>query len=278
VRLQVYRNIMPGFGAPADRAPPPEFDWDMFLGPAPQRPYNPNRGIYHFRWFWDYSGGQMTNLGQHSLDIVDWYLGGKWPSAVCSVGGRYCLQDNGETPDTQDSIFEFPQFTAIWSHREGCRGQPGAGLEFCGTKGTLAISRSGYTVTADRKIPPANAVPQYDGAHPVGGPVLVKDFDPTLTWTQPLEVKADNPRDQFTRHVRDFLDCIKSRKEPVSDLESGVRVSTICHLANISLRFGRKLRWDEKKEEISGDAEAGKLLERPYRAPWDKVLQTVLRG
>ncbi len=76
VRMQSYRNILPGFGNPPDSDPPAELDWDLFLGPAPLRKYNPNRALYHFRWFWDSSGGQMTNLGQHSLDLVDWFLGG----------------------------------------------------------------------------------------------------------------------------------------------------------------------------------------------------------
>src|SRR4029077_28381 len=93
VRMQAYRNVMPGFGRPADCDPPAELDWNRLLGPAPLRPYNPNRGIYHFRWFWDYSGGQMTNLGHHALDIMHWTLGGT-PSAVTSVGGRWCLTDN----------------------------------------------------------------------------------------------------------------------------------------------------------------------------------------
>src|SRR5262249_53416021 len=74
VRMGSYRNIMPGFGTPPDGPPPADLDWDFWLGPAPARPYNPNRAIYHFRWFWDYSGGQMTNLAAHSLDIVHWYL------------------------------------------------------------------------------------------------------------------------------------------------------------------------------------------------------------
>src|SRR5262249_49336014 len=77
-----FRNITPGLGAPADCEPSPEFDWDLWLGPAPWRKYNPNRAIYHFRWFWDYSGGQMTNLAAHSLDIVDWCLGGISPKSV----------------------------------------------------------------------------------------------------------------------------------------------------------------------------------------------------
>src|SRR5204863_1185491 len=74
IQSNFFRNAMPGFGNPPDQDPPPELDWDMLLGPAPYHSYNPNRGIYHFRWFWDYSGGQMTNLGQHSLDLVHWFL------------------------------------------------------------------------------------------------------------------------------------------------------------------------------------------------------------
>ena len=279
VRMQTQRNIMPGFGSPADRDPPPELDWDLFLGPAPLRRYNPNRAIYHFRWFWDYSGGQMTNLAQHALDIVDWCLGGKPPTSVVSSGGRFCLQDNGETPDTQDALFEFPGFVASWSHREASRGQPAsAALEFFGTKGSLALTRNGFTLTGDKKIPPANAVPQFAGAHPVGGPLPVPDFDPPQVWAESVKDESGNVREQFTKHARNFLDCIKSRKEPVSDLDSGQRVSTMCHLANISLRVGRKLRWDGAKETIVDDADAGKHLERPYRAPWDAELQRLLKG
>jgi predicted dehydrogenase len=106
--MGAYRNVMPGFGNPPDGPPPRDLDYDMWLGPAPQRPYNPHRALYHFRWFWDYSGGQMTNLGAHDIDIVQWSLGVKGPLAVSSSGGRFALQDNGETPDTQDSVFEYP--------------------------------------------------------------------------------------------------------------------------------------------------------------------------
>jgi predicted dehydrogenase len=279
VRMQTYRNIMPGFGAPADREPPPELDWDLFLGPAPARRYNPNRALYHFRWFWDYSGGQMTNLGTHSLDIMDWYLGGKWPVSVASMGGRFALSDNGETPDTQDALFDFPGWTAIWSHREVCKGPPGgSGLEFFGTRGSLAIGRSGYMVTADRKIPPANAVPQFAGAHPVGGPAPVKEEGPPQFWTEARKSEAGSSAEQFQRHARNFLDCIRSRRQPISDLESGHRIATLCHLANISLRLRRQVRWDGNKERIIGDPEAAQMLERPYRAPWDAELKTLLKG
>src|SRR5262249_6658226 len=147
VRMTAYRNIMPGFGTPADCSPPPELDYDRWLGPAPRRAYNPNRGLYHFRWFWDYSGGQMTNLRQHSLGRVHWCLG-QDPVRVTSVGGRYCLTDNGETPDTQDALIEYPGCVASWSHREGSAGRTGtAYLEFFGTRGSLTLSRRGFVVT-----------------------------------------------------------------------------------------------------------------------------------
>jgi predicted dehydrogenase len=277
VRMQSYRNIMPGFGRAADGSPPAGFDWDMFLGPAPARPYNPMRGLYHFRWFWDYSGGQMTNLGQHSLDIVDWYLGPLALKSVASFGGRYALTDNGETPDTQDAIFDFPGFTAAWSHREVSQGEPaGSGLVFCGTKGSLSISRSGFIVTPDRMIRPENAVPQFTDSQPVGGVARVRESGESKSWTEALTDKSGNQQEQFRGHVRNFLDCIKSRQQPVSDLESGHRVSTLCHLANLSLRLGRSLQWDSKNEKIRGDDEAAQMLLRPYRAPWGAAAIRVL--
>jgi predicted dehydrogenase len=276
VQMHYFRNVMPGFGNPPDSSPPPELDYDMWLGPAPKRPYNPNRAIYHFRWFWDYSGGQMTNLAAHSLDVVHWYLGVTGPTAVTSAGGRFSLRDNGETPDTQDALIEYPGFTAVWSHREASAGPKGtSGLAFFGPKGSLAVSRSGFTLTPDPKIPPEGAVPRFAGAHPVGGPRAPERTGPAELWTEPAEDRTGDTRAQFRLHVRDFLDCVKSRQEPVSDLETAHRVATVCHLANLSLRLGRKLRWDAGREEVIGDAEAGRWLARPYRAPWDRELKAL---
>ena len=285
VRMHAYRNIMPGFGAPSDCSPPPELDWEMFTGPAPLRPYNPNRGIYHFRWFWDYSGGQMTNLGHHSLDIMQWVLGGTL-QAVASSGGRFALEDNGETPDTQDAMFEMAgsndasgatgAYTAVWSHREAAAGPINPfSLEFCGTKGTLAISRRGFKITGDTRVPPANRVPQFTGAHPVGGPQRVADHLSVESWTESLEDRSGEATEQFTGHVRNFLDCVKSRSTPISDLESAHRVSTMCHLANISLRLGRKLRWNAAEQTLAGDRDAAEWLTRRYRSPWDAELRAL---
>jgi predicted dehydrogenase len=275
VRMAAYRNIMPGYGRPPDQDPPPELDWEMWLGPAPWHKYNPHRAIYHFRWFWDYSGGQMTNLAAHALDIVDWFLGGHAPTAVTSAGGRFSLLDNGETPDTQDTLIEFPGWTAVWSHREASGRTGSGGLDFFGPKGSMALSRARLIVTPDRKVPPANTVPQFTGTQPVGGPIRTNIQGSPELWTKPIEDRSGNSRDQFKRHVRNFLDCVKSRHQPISDLASAHRAATICHLANISLRLGRKIRWDAQHEQILGDAEAAKLLSRPYRPPWDAVLKSL---
>jgi len=279
VRMWAYRNVLPGFGSPPDGAPPPGLDYDFWLGPAPARPYNPNRSLYHFRWFWDYSGGQMTNLGQHSLDIAHWFLGATAPRAVSSLGGRFALRDNGETPDTQDALFDHDGWTAAWSHREASRGTPPKhGLEFCGTRGSLTISRKGFAVTPDPQLAPEAAVPRFGGPHPVGGPVSSGDREGTSSRTEAVEDRKGDEYDQFRRHARDFLDAVRSRRDPVSDLEGAHRVATACHLANLALRLGRTLRWDARGETIPGDPEAEAMLDRPYRAPWDAVLKGLLRG
>jgi len=278
IRMWSYRNIMPGFGSPPDGKPPPELDYDSWLGPAPERPYNPNRALYHFRWFWDYSGGQMTNLGQHSLDIVHWFMDATAPTAVTSAGGRFALRDNGETPDTQDAMFEYPGWTTTWSQRECSRGAaPAMGLEFCGTRGSLKVSRKGFIVTPDPKVAADEVIPRFGSPHPVGGPATTGQREVTAQRTAALEDRSGDEFDQFKRHARNFLDCVRSRRDPISDLESAHRVVTACHLANLSLRLGRKVRWDAARETIIGDAEADALLERPYRAPWDAQRDALLR-
>ena len=273
VRAASFRNIMPGFGSPRDSAAPDNFNYDMWLGPAPKRPYNKMRGIYHFRWFWDYSGGQMTNLGAHEIDIIQWVMAVKGPSAVSSAGGRLALKSLGETPDTQDGLFEYPGFTSLYSFREASAGRrAGAGLEFFGTKGSMTISRSGFEVIPDLKINPADAIPVFEG-QPAGGPV--RGNAKPEPWVQAIK-EPGSSNEQFELHVRNFLDCIKTRQRPIADVEAGHQVATACHLANISLRVGRKIKWDAQKEEIIDDREASEMLVRPYRQPWDQVRKTLL--
>ncbi|MFH1267506.1 MAG: Gfo/Idh/MocA family oxidoreductase [Planctomycetota bacterium] len=274
-RVDFHRNLVPGFGNPPDQEPPPELDWEMFTGPAPLRPYNPNRGIYQFRWFWDYSGGQMTNWGQHALDVVDWCLDAKGPTAVYSTGGRRFLTDNCDVPDVQETLFEYPGWSMAISIRECSIGWYTNPLGFYGTHGSLHVTRKGYDVTPDQKIPAISMMPRYEGGHPVGGLADVPKTRARPLRTEGISDKSGDPREQFKLHVRNFLDCVKSREEPLSDLESGHRVATALHLGNLSLRIGRRIRWDPEKEQILDDPEAAEMLVRPYRQPWDAELRSL---
>jgi predicted dehydrogenase len=282
-RISYSRNIMPGYGAPPDGTVPAGFDYSMWLGPAPERPYNPKRGIYHFRWFWDYSGGQMSNLGAHDLDIVHWVTGVNGPAAVSSSGGRLGLksaEDNGETPDTQSALFEYPGFITEITLREVSGGRREAyDLELYGTKGSVALSRAGFEVTCDPKRDPSQTIPTFKG-HPTGGPrgnAERREAEPAPKEFWCTNVKEPgSSAEQFTLHVRNFLECIRSREKPVADVEDAHRVAAACHLANLSLRTGKKLRYDPEREEIIGDAEAAAMLTRPYRAPWDRELRALI--
>jgi predicted dehydrogenase len=275
VRMVSNRNIGEGFGRPLDADPPAGLDWEMWLGPAPEHRYNRLRALYHFRWFWDYSGGQMTNLGAHHLDIVDWVLGLDRLKQVARVGGRLAIDDGGETPDTQDAIFDCGEFTAAWSLRESSRGTvPPYSLEFYGTKGSLGLSRAGFKVTADRDAPAENSIPGA-GEHPAGGPQRRATTEPIALRTEPIDDTTGSSDEQYRGHARNFLECIRSRKPPISDLASAHRTSTACHLANLAIRLGRSLRWDAASETIVEDPAAAAHLVRPYRAPWDRELRAL---
>jgi predicted dehydrogenase len=276
VRIYAVRNVFPGFGSPSDGPAPPELDWEMWLGPSPLRKYNSNRGLYHFRWFWDTSGGQMTNLGAHNLDIVDWYLGLDELQSVTSVGGRYALRDNGETPDTQDALFDCGKFSTAFALREAAKGErPKYVLVFYGTRGSLSIDRKGFQVVADPDVPPFNQIPGIKDGHPAGGPNAVPVTGEPRDQTAHLEDLTGSAAGQYLAHAQNFLDCVKSRATPVSDLASAQRTSVACHLANLSLRLGRSLRWDKSEKTVINDAEAAAMMVRPYRTPWDRELKAL---
>ncbi len=140
----------------------------------------------------------------------------------------------------------------------------------------MPLSRDGFQIFPDRKENPTNVVARILGGHPVGGPQEVPDSPTPQFWTEPVKDASGDWKQQYVLHMRNFLECIRSGKQPVSDLPSGHRVATACHLANISLRTGRKISWDAEREEIHGDAEAARMLVRPYRAPWDAELKSLI--
>jgi predicted dehydrogenase len=266
VKMAAQRNILPGFSQPVGK-PLSASDWEMWLGPAPFVPFDARRCLYHFRWFWDYSGGQTTNLLAHEIDVVQWFTGAL-PRRVTAMAGRLALQGIGETPDVFEAIFEYPGFLATWSERE-VAASGGGGLEFHGTKGMLKLNRAGFEVVPDRLVSPEDQIPRFTAARP-------SSDDAPLRTTALKEEGFDQVRDQFVPHVRNFIDCVKSRAMPASDLLSSHRTAIPCHLANIAMKVGRVLAWDEGKGEILGDALASKLLTKEYRSPWDRELQAAL--
>ncbi len=239
------RNMMPGF-RPVSPLPVPgkDLDWDLWLGPAPEVPFDPLRCLYNYRWFWDYSGGQMTNWGAHSLDIARWALGAKAPVSVAAFGGRFAIRDGGETPDIQQAIYRFPECIVSWTGREVNAGKTNL-LEFHGTKGNMILTREGFEVTPE---------------------VWTGYGQDGKTAAMAALRESGGNLDQL--HIRNFLDCIKSRKKPHGDIEEGHLTATMCQLGNIATRVGRVLNWDEAKEEVIGDVEANQWLFQPYRKPW----------
>jgi predicted dehydrogenase len=249
-----YENEYPeGIGNPPDSDPPEGLDWDMWLGPAPMRSFNINRfGVVDdgrwssFRWFWDYAGGMMTDWGTHLIDIVLWAMKVEAPNAVSASGGRFALLDNRETPDTVVATFQFPGFVCIYENRKAARHTKdgrGYGIIFHGTDASLFVDREGFSLE----------------------PEMVSRGREIEAKTMPLESRGS---DQHQTHVRAFIDCVRSRKRFISDIEDGHYASATPHLANISLRLGRSLRWEPKAERFIGDPEADRMLSRPYRVPW----------
>lgn len=243
VEAGLERNSMPGFGTPEDGNPPADFNYEMWLGPAPARQYNPLRGHYHFRWFWDYSGGQMTNWGAHNIDIARWGLRCEAPNSVAGCGGRYAIQDGGETPDIQEVLYEVDGAVLTWGVRE-LNGTRGSYLVFHGTKADLELSRRGYSIRGQgwQRNPPQ-----------------VEDRD---------SFPENAQRGLNAHHMRNFLDCVKSRERPNADVEIGHRTAVFCHLGNIATRLNRTLQWDSANERFVGDPEANRWLSKAYRSPW----------
>jgi len=216
-----------------DSDPPPELDYEMWLGPAPKRAYNANRVHYLFRFFWDYSGGQVTNFGAHHLDITQWALGMDESGPV---------EIEGTATYNKDHWFETPEKCSItYRYANGvkvvCANGEKGGCTFIGEKGKIFVDRGKIEST------PADILKEE-----------LKDTDVRLYASK--------------SHHGNWLDCIRSRKLPIADAEIGHRSATVCHLGNIAIRTGRKIQWDPAKEQIVGDPEAAAMVSRPYREPW----------
>jgi len=253
-----------GIGNPPDGEPPRDLDWDAWLGPAPKVPYNKNRTFYRFRWFFDYSGGQLTNFGVHYLDLIHWALGHEAPQAVTAMGGKFALADNREIPDTLEVLWKYPGDTLVTFSQYNASA-PAAGLrngeiEFRGTKGTLYLRGNGYEVVPDalvpREFPAQTPINRALGAgYRVGArPVIA--------------AKRGSGRVDTAAHARDFLDCVRSRKRCRCDIETGHRSTATTLIANIAYKTRSYLQWDAAAERFVNNSAADKHLSSPYRSPY----------
>lgn len=244
VRCWAYLDWVHPVGKPEDRHAPDGVDYNMWLGPAPERPFNPARFHFTFRWFWDYAGGLMTDWGVHLINIAMWAMGASWPKNVSSAGGKYVWDDISETPDTQHTLFRFDDFTMIWEHQmggsHGCEGRE-HGVAFHGTEAVLILGNPGWEV-----------VP------------LARQGEKAA----PIEKHGPSGTDGRPEHVRNFLDCMRSRTRPVEDVEIGHYVSTVAHLGNLACRGERSILWDHERERVVGRNDLGRLVTYPYRQPW----------
>jgi len=250
-----------GMGNPPDSDPPANLDWNLWLGPAPNRPYNLNRFGYdiehperprwfsNFRWFWDYAGGMMTDWGVHLLDIVQAGFNEEQPKYISAFGGKWYLQDNRETPDALRVTYEYPSgWIATYENRNN-NGQSmfkkEYGILLYGTNGTMFIDRSEYFVTPElrRDLEPGS-------------------FVPMMPELQMKAVSSGN-----FNHWKNFVSCIKSREKPVSDIEICYKSTTTCLLGNVALRSGARLEFDVEKQTLT-DSSLGKWLTNEHRDPW----------
>jgi len=229
---QLRRRVpeVPNSGIPAG------LNWDIWQGPAPERPYNENRYTYGWRWLWDYGTGDMGNDGVHDLDVARWGLDVDYPTEVQCTAGKLQFEDDiQETPDTQYATFQFPDKKILvyeqrlWSpyHQEGFEN----GVAFYGNNAYMIIGRSGWKVIEK------------------GNKIV-------------LDQQADRSE---TPHLDNFLASILTGKDLQCDIEQGHRSTVLAHLGNLAYRLGRPLKFDGTNQSFIDDAQANKYLKRSGR-------------
>ena len=229
----------------ADGAVPEGVDYNMWLGPAPERPFNPNRFHYNFRWFWDYAGGKLTDWGVHLLDMAIWGMGMKNPATISAEGGKLVFPDDAmETPDRLRVDYRFENMQITWRNDFALQTNEYGmdhGLIFYGKNGKLLANRNFWKVLPDE----------------TGGGPLIEAVEPQKATGQDLEM-----------HVRDFLDAIKSRRyQTACSAEIGRDVARLAHMGNIAYRTQQQIHWNPESVTFNENA-ANNLLKPNYRKPW----------
>jgi len=232
----------PSFGRPADTSPPAGCDYDFWLGPAPERPFNINRFTFNWRWYWDYGGGILTDFCCHLIDLVHWSMDVDAPRTISATGGRFGTDDSAETPDSLEVSYEYEKdgekFLLQWSQIDvndhGFDGKP-SGVMFQGTEGTLVTNYNHHEIFPNQ----GKSIP---------------------------EVPKVLPRS--VGHHREWLNAIKTRATCSCNFEYGHRLTSVGELGNISLWTGETLVWDREAERITNHVDANQFLTKEYRKPW----------
>ncbi|MGV3774459.1 MAG: Gfo/Idh/MocA family protein [Verrucomicrobiales bacterium] len=232
-----YNNARGTIGKGKPAPVPAKFDYELWQGPAPERPYKDNLVHYNWHWHWHWGNGELGNNGIHALDVARWGLGVSYPKTVSCTGGRYHFDDDQETPDTAQAVYDFGGKGASWdgSSCHPRQNEQLAFVTFYGEKGSLANIGGGYKIF-DLK---GKEIDQGTGE---GGEKL---------------------------HIQNFFDCIKNGKRPNSDIAEGHVSTMLCHLGNIAWRTGRTLKINQSTGEILNDEEAMSHWKREYRPGWE---------
>ncbi len=253
-----------GIGNAPNAAPPNEAMWDAWLGPAPKVPYNLNRTFYNFRWFYDYSGGQITNFGVHYMDFIRMCLGKDAPKSVVAMGGKYAIKDNREIPDTCEVLWDYGDTLVVFT-QYNANGAPtnakNSELEIRGTKGTMYLQSGRWEVVPEKttEVLFGQRTPLNRG--------LEKGYGPSKKPAMEPKTAGDGFAETYP-HARNFLDCVKSRAKCNCDVLDGHLSTSACIMGHIALRTKSYLEWDAKAEKFTNNPAANKLLSYQYRAPY----------
>jgi len=237
-----------GIGRPADSPPPPGLDWNMWLGPAPESPFNMAKFINgNHRYFKDYVGSWLNELGPHIVDLAYWAMNPGEPISVAASGGRFVADDIGDIPDVLEVLWEYQTFVMSWIHSACNSFNYGYGAPpDRGRRLSVMFHGNNATLCAD-----------------YGSRSIVPEGDRLVDPKEPERSIPSSPG-----HEREFLDAIKSRIQPSCSFEYHVPLAVTLTLGHIALRTGRKIRWDPQNHRIIGDREAEQLCQPNYRKPW----------
>jgi len=246
VKAWIYKGYDEPYPVMPDEPAPDYVDYDMWLGPAPKRPFNLNRFHYNFRWWWDYAGGAMTDWGVHLLDFALYAMDAGMPDNISPGGGIFYHKEGAiETPDIQQAIYNYPTHTMIWESglNPGIGPyQRGHGVAFVGQKGTLVLSRGGYELIPDR-------------SNELKGPFF--------------EGRSQQAYgDGLDEHVANFLSCIREGGQVNASVEVGAKTAIVSEMGNIAYRVGQRIHWDDSVKKFNEDA-ANELMKLKYNQKWD---------